>query len=348
MTMDIAMGGSTNTILHLLAAAQEGEIDFTMADIDRLSREIPHLCKVSPATANYYMEDVHRAGGVFGILGELDRARLLKTEVSTVHSRTLAEALEQWDVCRTDDADVERFYRAGPAGIRTTEAFSQECRWDSLDRDRENGCIRSIDHAYSSEGGLAVLFGNLAQDGCIVKTAGVDPSILKFEGTARVFDDQDKAIAALTADEIDHGTCLIIRYEGPKGGPGMQEMLLPTSLLKAKGLASSCALLTDGRFSGATSGLSIGHTSPEAANGGNLALVEDGDRIQIDIPNRSIRVDIGDDELAARRERMEARGKLAWKPTESRKRRVSLALKAYAALATSADKGGVRDRELLD
>ncbi|WP_020681320.1 dihydroxy-acid dehydratase [Marinobacterium rhizophilum] len=347
MTMDIAMGGSTNTILHLLAAAQEGGINFTMADIDRLSREIPQLCKVSPSTSKYYMEDVHRAGGVFAILGELDRARLLKTGGATVHSATLAEALDQWDICRTTDAAVEKFYRAGPAGIRTTEAFSQECRWDSLDRDRQNGCVRSLDNAYSSEGGLAVLFGNLAEDGCIVKTAGVADHMLQFKGVARVFDDQDAAIAALRADEIQPGTCVIIRYEGPKGGPGMQEMLVPTSLLKGKGLAESCALLTDGRFSGATSGLSIGHTSPEAANGGAIGLIEDGDRIVIDIPKRSINIDIADTELAARRSRMEARGDLAWRPAGERARRVSLALKAYALLATSADKGGVRNREML-
>lgn len=348
MTMDIAMGGSTNTILHLLAAAQEGEIDFTMADIDRLSREVPHLCKVSPATNQYYMEDVHRAGGVYGILGELDRAKLLNTSTSTVHSATLAEALDQWDICRTDNAEVEEFYRAGPAGIRTTEAFSQDCRWDSLDRNRESGCIRSLDNAYSPEGGLAVLFGNLAEDGCIVKTASVLPHMLQFEGVARVFDDQDKALEALNADEIQPGTCVIIRYEGPKGGPGMQEMLLPTSLIKAKGLADSCALLTDGRFSGATSGLSIGHTSPEAANGGAIGLVQDGDIIKLDIPNRSIRVDLSDEALAARRQEMEARGNKAWKPSAPRKRNVSLSLKAFGVLATSADKGGVRNREMLE
>ncbi|WP_432696099.1 dihydroxy-acid dehydratase [Marinobacterium sp. YM272] len=348
MTMDIAMGGSTNTILHLLAAAQEGEINFTLADIDRLSREVPHLCKVSPATADYYMEDVHRAGGVFGILGELDRAKLLSTQVSTVHSATLAEALDKWDICRTDNAEVETFYRAGPAGIRTTEAFSQECRWDSLDRDRENGCIRRLDNAYSQEGGLAVLFGNLAEDGCIVKTASVPEHLLQFEGVARVFDDQDAAIAALNADEIEPGTCVIIRYEGPKGGPGMQEMLIPTSLLKAKGLATSCALLTDGRFSGATSGLSIGHTSPEAANGGAIGLVNDGDIIKLDIPARSINIAISDEELNQRREQMETRGLKAWKPEGPRKRNVSLALKAFGMLATSADKGGVRNRELIE
>ncbi len=348
MTMDIAMGGSTNTILHLLAAAQEGEIDFTMADIDRLSREVPHLCKVSPATNQYYMEDVHRAGGVFSILGELDRAKLLNTQVSTVHTATLGEALEQWDICRTDNPEVETFFRAGPAGIRTTEAFSQDCRWDSLDRDRENGCIRSLDNAYSVEGGLAVLFGNLAEDGCIVKTASVPEHMLQFEGVARVFDDQDKALDALKANEIQPGTCVIIRYEGPKGGPGMQEMLLPTSMIKANGLADSCALLTDGRFSGATSGLSIGHTSPEAANGGAIGLVEDGDLIKLDIPNRSINVDVSDEVLAERRQQMEARGIKAWKPSAPRARKVSLSLKAFGMLATSADKGGVRNREILD
>ncbi|WP_372599674.1 dihydroxy-acid dehydratase [Amphritea sp.] len=348
MTMDIAMGGSTNTILHLLAAAQEGGIDFTMADIDRLSREVPHLCKVSPSTNQYYMEDVHRAGGVFSILGELDRAKLLNTSTSTVHSASLAEALEQWDICRTDNPDVETFFRAGPAGIRTTEAFSQACRWDSLDRDRTNGCIRSLEHAYSLEGGLAVLFGNLAEDGCIVKTASVPEHMLEFEGIARVFDDQDKALAALNADEIQPGTCLIIRYEGPKGGPGMQEMLLPTSLLKAKGLATSCALLTDGRFSGATSGLSIGHTSPEAANGGAIGLIEDGDLIRLDIPGRSINIVISEAGLDERRAQMEARGNRAWKPSAPRKRNVTLSLKAFGMLATSADKGGVRNRELIN
>ncbi len=348
MTMDIAMGGSTNTILHLLAAAQEGEIDFTMADIDRLSREVPHLCKVSPATNQYYMEDVHRAGGVFSILGELDRAKLLNTQVSTVHTATLGEALEQWDICRTDNPEVETFFRAGPAGIRTTEAFSQDCRWDSLDRDRENGCIRSLDNAYSVEGGLAVLFGNLAEDGCIVKTASVPKHMLQFEGIARVFDDQDKTLDALKANEIQPGTCIIIRYEGPKGGPGMQEMLLPTSMIKANGLADSCALLTDGRFSGATSGLSIGHTSPEAANGGAIGLIEDGDLIKLDIPNRSINVALSDEVLAQRRQQMEARGIKAWKPSEPRARKVSLSLKAFGMLATSADKGGVRNREILD
>lgn len=348
MTMDIAMGGSTNTILHLLAAAQEGGIDFTMADIDRLSREVPHLCKVSPSTNQYYMEDVHRAGGVFSILGELDRAKLLNTSTSTVHSASLAEALEQWDICRTDNPDVETFFRAGPAGIRTTEAFSQACRWDSLDRDRTNGCIRSLEHAYSLEGGLAVLFGNLAEDGCIVKTASVPEHMLEFEGIARVFDDQDKALAALNADEIQPGTCLVIRYEGPKGGPGMQEMLLPTSLLKAKGLATSCALLTDGRFSGATSGLSIGHTSPEAANGGAIGLIEDGDLIRLDIPGRSINIVISEAGLDERRAQMEARGNRAWKPSAPRKRNVTLSLKAFGMLATSADKGGVRNRELIN
>ncbi|MBR9865490.1 MAG: dihydroxy-acid dehydratase [Oceanospirillales bacterium] len=348
MTMDIAMGGSTNTILHLLAAAQEGGIDFTMADIDRLSREVPHLCKVSPSTNQYYMEDVHRAGGVFSILGELDRAKLLNTSTSTVHSASLAEALEQWDICRTDNPEVETFFRAGPAGIRTTEAFSQACRWDSLDRDRTNGCIRSLEHAYSLEGGLAVLFGNLAEDGCIVKTASVPEHMLEFEGIARVFDDQDKALAALNADEIQPGTCLVIRYEGPKGGPGMQEMLLPTSLLKAKGLATSCALLTDGRFSGATSGLSIGHTSPEAANGGAIGLIEDGDLIRLDIPGRSINIVISEAGLDERRAQMEALGNRAWKPSAPRKRNVTLSLKAFGMLATSADKGGVRNRELIN
>ncbi|PTY35839.1 dihydroxy-acid dehydratase [Saccharospirillum sp. MSK14-1] len=347
MALDISMGGSTNTILHLLAAAQEGEVDFTLTDIDRMSRVIPQLCKVAPNNPNYHMEDVHRAGGIYSILGELDRAGLLHTDLPTVHSKTLAEGLAQWDIMRTDDSAVKEFFRAGPAGIPTQEAFSQSTRWPTLDGDREHGCIRSLEHAYSSEGGLAVLYGNLAENGCVVKTAGVDDSILKFTGKARIFESQDAAVEGILGDTVKEGDVVIIRYEGPKGGPGMQEMLYPTSYLKSKGLGKACALLTDGRFSGGTSGLSIGHVSPEAAAGGNIALVQEGDDIVIDIPNRSIRIDISDDELTARRTEMSARGATAWKPAAPRKRKVTTALKAYALLATSADKGGVRDVEML-
>ncbi len=345
MSLDIAMGGSTNTVLHLLAAAQEGGVDFTMADIDRLSRKVPNLAKVAPATQLYHMEDVHRAGGVMGILGELDRAGLLHTDVPTVHSRTLAEALEQWDIMRTKDEKVLEFYRAGPAGIPTQVPFSQNTRWPSLDTDRVKGCIRAKEHAYSQDGGLAVLYGNLAERGCIVKTAGVDESILKFEGPALVFESQDAAVEGILGGKVKPGDVVIIRYEGPRGGPGMQEMLYPTSYLKSKGLGKLCALVTDGRFSGGTSGLSIGHVSPEAAEQGNIGLIRDGDRIQIDIPNRSIRIDVSDEELARRRAEQDAKG---WKPAQPRQRRVSAALKAYAKLATSADKGAVRNVELLD
>lgn len=347
MALDISMGGSTNTILHLLAAAQEGEVDFTLTDIDRMSRKIPQLCKVAPNNPNYHMEDVHRAGGIYAILGELDRAGLLHTDLPTVHSKTLAEGLAQWDIMRTDDSAVKEFFRAGPAGIPTQEAFSQSTRWPTLDGDREHGCIRSLEHAYSSEGGLAVLYGNLAENGCVVKTAGVDDSILKFTGKARIFESQDAAVEGILGDTVKEGDVVVIRYEGPKGGPGMQEMLYPTSYLKSKGLGKACALLTDGRFSGGTSGLSIGHVSPEAAAGGNIALVQEGDDIVIDIPGRSIRIDISDDELAARRTEMSTRGATAWKPAAPRKRKVTTALKAYALLATSADKGGVRDVEML-
>ncbi|MFG1496146.1 dihydroxy-acid dehydratase [Saccharospirillum sp. HFRX-1] len=347
MALDISMGGSTNTILHLLAAAQEGEVDFTLSDIDRMSRKIPQLCKVAPNNPNYHMEDVHRAGGIYAILGELDRAGLLHTDLPTVHSKTLKEGLDQWDIMRTDDSAVKEFFRAGPAGIPTQEAFSQSTRWPTLDGDRKNGCIRSLEHAYSSEGGLAVLYGNLAENGCVVKTAGVDDSILKFTGKARIFESQDAAVEGILGDRVKEGDVVVIRYEGPKGGPGMQEMLYPTSYLKSKGLGKACALLTDGRFSGGTSGLSIGHVSPEAAAGGNIALVQEGDDIVIDIPGRSIRIDISDDELAARRTEMSSRGAAAWKPAAPRKRKVTTALKAYALLATSADKGGVRDVEML-
>lgn len=343
MTVDIAMGGSTNTVLHLLAAAQEGEVDFTMEDIDRLSRKVPHLCKVAPSTQDYHMEDVHRAGGIMGILGELDRAGLLHNDLPTIHSPTMAEALSLWDVMSSRSNTVQEFYRAGPGGVRTTEAFSQTKRYPDLDTDRENGCIREIKHAYSQDGGLAVLYGNIAAEGCIVKTAGVDKSNLVFSGRARIFESQDSAVEAILGDQIVTGDVVVILYEGPKGGPGMQEMLYPTSYLKSKGMGKQCALLTDGRFSGGTSGLSIGHVSPEAAEGGNIGLVEEGDTIDIDIPNRTINLAISDDEMSARRTKMEARGSGAWKPTEIRTRVVSQALRAYGALTTSAAKGAVRD-----
>ncbi|MCW2067645.1 UNVERIFIED_ORG: dihydroxy-acid dehydratase [Stenotrophomonas maltophilia] len=344
MTLDIAMGGSTNTILHLLAAAQEAEVDFDLSHIDALSRRVPQLCKVAPNSPKYHVEDVHRAGGVFGILGELDRAGLLDTSVPTVHSATLGEALDRWDVMRSDNDTLHTFFKAGPAGIPTQEAFSQATRWPSLDVDRAEGCIRSLQHAYSLEGGLAVLRGNLAVDGCVVKTAGVDESIHVFEGNARVFESQDAAVAGILADEVKPGDVVVIRYEGPKGGPGMQEMLYPTSYLKSKGLGKQCALLTDGRFSGGTSGLSIGHVSPEAASGGVIGLVEDGDRIRIDIPARRIDLLLDDATLAQRRADADARG---WKPRAPRPRKVTSALKAYALLATSADKGAVRNTALL-
>jgi dihydroxy-acid dehydratase len=340
MTLDIAMGGSTNTILHLLAAAQEAEVDFDLHAIDALSRRVPQLCKVAPNTPKYHMEDVHRAGGVFGILGELARGGLLHTHVPTVHSRTLAEAIARWDVAVSTDEKVHDFFRAGPAGIPTQIAFSQATRWPTLDVDRAEGCIRAVQHAYSAEGGLAVLRGNLAVDGCVVKTAGVDESIHVFEGTARVFESQDAAVQGILADDVVAGDVVVIRYEGPRGGPGMQEMLYPTSYLKSKGLGKHCALLTDGRFSGGTSGLSIGHASPEAASGGTIGLVRNGDRIRIDIPARRIDVLLDDATLAARRAEQDA---LGWKPREARPRKVTGALKAYALLATSADKGAVRD-----
>ncbi|MCS4281537.1 dihydroxy-acid dehydratase [Stenotrophomonas rhizophila] len=345
MTLDIAMGGSTNTILHLLAAAQEAEVDFDLHAIDELSRRVPQLCKVAPNTPKYHMEDVHRAGGVFGILGELARGGLLHTHVPTVHSRTLAEAIARWDVAVSTDEKVHDFFRAGPAGIPTQVAFSQATRWPTLDVDRAEGCIRAVAHAYSAEGGLAVLRGNLAVDGCVVKTAGVDESIHVFEGNARVFESQDAAVQGILADEVVAGDVVVIRYEGPRGGPGMQEMLYPTSYLKSKGLGKHCALLTDGRFSGGTSGLSIGHASPEAAAGGTIGLVRDGDRIRIDIPARRIDVLLDDATLAARRAEQDA---LGWKPREVRPRKVTGALKAYALLATSADKGAVRDLAKLD
>ena len=345
MTLDIAMGGSTNTILHILAIAQEAEIDFTMADIDRISRDVPQLCKVAPNTNKYHIEDVHRAGGIYGILGELDRAGKLHTDVPTVHTKTLKEALDAWDIKRNPSDAVKTFYMAGPAGIPTQVAFSQSTRWPSLDEDRAEGCIRAYEHAFSKEGGLAVLTGNIAVNGCVVKTAGVDDSLLVFEGPAHVVESQDEAVANILADKVKAGDVVIVRYEGPKGGPGMQEMLYPTSYIKSKGLGKACALLTDGRFSGGTSGLSIGHASPEAAAGGAIGLVRNGDRIRIDIPNRSINVLVSDEELAQRRAEQDAKG---WKPAQPRPRKVSAALKAYAKLVMSADKGAVRDLSLLD
>ncbi|WP_455210882.1 dihydroxy-acid dehydratase [Kaarinaea lacus] len=347
MALDIAMGGSTNTILHLLAAAQEGDVNFTMADIDRLSRKVPHLSKVAPSTNKYHMEDVHRAGGVMALLGELDRAGLIHNQVPTVHSPTIANALSRWDVRRTEDAAVKRFYQAGPGNVPTQVAFSQDKRWPELDLDRQNGCIRDLEHAYSKDGGLAVLYGNIAVDGCVVKTAGVDESILEFSGPARIFESQDDAVAAILGDAIKPGDVVIIRYEGPRGGPGMQEMLYPTSYLKSKGLGKACALITDGRFSGGTSGLSIGHVSPEAAEGGAIGLVEEGDIIAIDIPNRTINVELTDEVLAQRRQAMDVRAEKAWKPVD-RQRPVSAALKAYAAMTTSAARGAVRDVSQLD
>ncbi|MDD2870043.1 dihydroxy-acid dehydratase [Neomegalonema sp.] len=343
MSLDIAMGGSTNTVLHLLAAAQEGGVDFTMNDIDRLSRRVPCLCKVAPAKSDVHMEDVHRAGGIMSILGELERGGLLDSSRPTVHARTLGEALNRWDITRTKDAAVHEFFRAAPGGVPTQIAFSQSARWEELDADREKGVIRSVEHPFSKDGGLAVLFGNIAPEGCIVKTAGVDDSILVFNGVARVYESQDAAVSGILGNQVKAGDVVVIRYEGPKGGPGMQEMLYPTSYLKSKGLGKACALLTDGRFSGGTSGLSIGHVSPEAAEGGLIALVETGDPILIDIPNRTIRLDLPEAEIARRRAAMEAKGKEAWKPAAPRKRNVTPALRAYAAMTTNAAKGAVRD-----
>ncbi len=345
MALDIAMGGSTNTILHLLAAAREAGVDFTMRDIDALSRRVPQLCKVAPNTQQYHIEDVHRAGGIMAILGELARGGLLHADAATVHAKTLGEAIARWDIATVADEAVSTFYKAGPAGIPTQTAFSQSTRWPTLDADRAGGCIRDVAHAYSREGGLAVLRGNLAPDGCVVKTAGVDASIHVFEGSARVYESQDAAVAGILGDEVQPGDVVVIRYEGPKGGPGMQEMLYPTSYLKSKGLGKACALLTDGRFSGGTSGLSIGHASPEAAAGGAIGLVHDGDRIRIDIPARAIELLVAEEVLADRRARQDAIG---WRPAQPRPRKVSTALKAYALLATSADKGAVRDTELLE
>ncbi len=342
MTLDIAMGGSTNTVLHLLAAAQEGGVEFTMADIDRLSRRVPHLCKVAPSTADVHIEDVHRAGGIFGILGQLDGAKLLHRGTYTVHAETLGEAIDRMDISRSPKPEIETLYRAAPAGIRTTVPFSQNVRYPALDRDREKGVIRDAAHAFSPDGGLAVLYGNIAEDGCIVKTAGVDKSLLTFTGKARIFESQDEAVDAILHDRVAAGDVVLIRYEGPKGGPGMQEMLYPTSYLKSKGLGKVCALVTDGRFSGGSSGLSIGHISPEAAEGGAIALVEEGDGIEIDITKRSLRLMVTDGELERRRKAMERKGAAAWKPA-ARKRVVSSALKAYAAMTTSASRGAVRD-----
>ncbi|MBL4801628.1 MAG: dihydroxy-acid dehydratase [Emcibacter sp.] len=343
MTLDIAMGGSTNTVLHLLAAAQEGEIDFTMADIDRLSKNVPNICKVAPATQKYHMEDVHRAGGIMGILGELDKGGLLNRDCPTAHGGTLADVIEKYDVNRNPTEEIQTYFKAAPGGVRTIEAFSQNKRYVSLDVDRENGCIRTVENAYSKDGGLAILHGNIAPDGCIVKTAGVDDDNLTFTGPARIFESQDDAVKGITTGIVKAGDVVIIRYEGPRGGPGMQEMLYPTSYLKSMKLGKACALITDGRFSGGTSGLSIGHISPEAASGGAIALIEQGDVIHIDIPNRIIRVEVSDEEMTKRRAAMDAKGKDGWKPAELRPRKVSKALQAYGLMASSADKGAVRD-----
>jgi dihydroxy-acid dehydratase len=342
MSLDIAMGGSTNTILHLLAAAQEAEVPFTMKDIDRLSRRVPQLCKVAPNTQKYHVEDVHRAGGIMSILGELSRAGLLHNDARTVHAKTIGEAIAHWDIARTQDEAVREFYRAGPAGIPTQVAFSQSTRWPTLDDDRREGCIRSAEHAYSQDGGLAVLYGNLAPNGSVVKTSGVDAELLVFEGPAFVVESQEEAVDAILNDRVKAGDVVIVRYEGPQGGPGMQEMLYPTSYMKSKGLGKACALITDGRFSGGTSGLSIGHVSPEAAARGPIALVKSGDKIRIDIPARSIALLVDEAELAQRR------NTCAFKPTAPRPRKVSAALRAYAKLATSADRGAVRDLTKLD
>lgn len=346
MSLDIAMGGSTNTVLHLLAVANEAQVDFTMSDIDRLSRKVPHICKVAPSTHQYHIEDVHRAGGVMSILNELDKANLLNTSCKTVLQMTLKEQLARYAIDKTTCDEVKKFYLAAPGNVRTIEAFSQEKYYDEPDNDRANGCIRDLEHAYSQDGGLAVLYGNLALDGCIVKTAGVDSSILKFVGPAIVYESQEEAVEGILGGQVKAGNVVIIRYEGPKGGPGMQEMLYPTSYLKSMGLGKSCALITDGRFSGGTSGLSIGHVSPEAANEGNIALVKNGDFIKIDIPNRQIQISVDDSELEKRRQAMKALGKDAFKP-QKREREVSTALKTYALLASSADKGGVRDLSKL-
>ena len=342
VALDIAMGGSTNTVLHLLAAAHEAGVNFTMADIDRMSRKVPNLSKVAPATQLYHMEDVHRAGGVMALLGELDRGGLLHRKLPTILCKSMGEQIDLYDIRRTKSEDVKHYYKAAPGNVPTQVAFSQDKRWKTLDDDRATGCIRDIEHAYSKEGGLAVLYGNLAEHGCIVKTAGVDESIWKFSGPARIFESQDAAVEAILGDQIKEGDVVVIRYEGPRGGPGMQEMLYPTSYLKSKGLGKACALITDGRFSGGTSGLSIGHASPEAAEGGLIGLVQEGDRIEINIPSRSINLVVHETELARRRKEMDAKGKDAWKPVK-RDRPVSAALRAYAAMTTSAAFGAVRD-----
>ena len=347
MTLDIAMGGSTNTVLHLLAAAAEAECDFTMEDIDRLSKKVPNICKVAPATQNYHMEDVHRAGGVIAILGELEKGGHIHRDCSTVQERTIGEVIDYFDVNRNPLEDVIEFYKAAPGGVRTTVAFSQSKRYETLDLNRENGCIRNVENAYSQDGGLAVLKGNIALDGCIVKSAGVAEENFTFKGPARVYESQDSAVDGIVGGEVKAGEAVVIRYEGPRGGPGMQEMLYPTSYLKSMGLGTACALITDGRFSGGTSGLSIGHVSPEAASGGAIALIENGDIIEVDIPRRVIRVEISDEELDKRREIMNSRGDVAWKPSEVRLRVVSKALKAYGMMATSADKGAVRQIDHL-
>ncbi|MFD2263305.1 dihydroxy-acid dehydratase [Lacibacterium aquatile] len=339
MTLDIAMGGSTNTVLHLLAAAQEAEVNFTMADIDRLSRKVPVLCKVAPSNNTVHIEDVHRAGGIMGILGELDRGGLIHSDVGSVHAENLKAALDRWDIKRTKSASVYEFFKAAPGGVPTQVAFSQSARWDDVDADREGGVIRSVEHAFSKDGGLAVLFGNLAIDGCIVKTAGVDASILSFTGPAKIFESQDDAVSGILGGDVKAGDVVLVRYEGPRGGPGMQEMLYPTSYIKSKGLGKACALVTDGRFSGGSSGLSIGHVSPEAAEGGLIGLVKDGDLIEIDIPTRKIHLAVDDAELERRRAEQD---RLGWKPAKPRKRKVSTALKAYAAFATSAALGAIR------
>jgi dihydroxy-acid dehydratase len=343
MVLDIAMGGSTNTVLHLLAMAREGEVPFTMADIDRLSRKVPHLSKLAPSTSLYHMEDVHRAGGIMGLMGELDRLGLIHRDRPTVHSRSIGDAIDRWDIMREPSAAVQRFYRAAPGGVRTTEPFSTERLWDGLDTDRKEGCIRDGAHAYSQDGGLAVLYGNIAPDGCIVKTAGVPENCLSFKGPARVFESQDSAVKAILGRQVKEGDVVVIRYEGPRGGPGMQEMLYPTSYIKSMGLGQKCALITDGRFSGGSSGLSIGHISPEAATGGTIGLIEEGDLVEIDIPTRKLRLAVDDTVLAERRAAMESRGAQAWKPSEKRQRLVSTALRAYAAFALSASEGAARD-----
>ena len=349
MALDVAMGGSTNTVLHLLAVAHEAKVEFTMSDMDEISRKVPCLVKVAPNSKTYHMEDVHRAGGIMRILGELERGGLINTEVHTVHASTMGAAIDLWDISRNDDASIETFFKAAPGNVRTTQAFSQSKRWKTVDIDAENGCIRSIEHAYTQDGGLAVLHGNIAMDGCIVKTAGVDESIFKFTGKAKIFESQDAAVAGILGGEVVSGDVVLIRYEGPKGGPGMQEMLYPTSYLKSKGLGKECALLTDGRFSGGTSGLSIGHCSPEAAEGGNIGLVEEGDMIEIDIPNRTINALISEEEFAKRRAAMNAKGAShAWKPATPRSRKISSALRAYAAMTTSAAFGAVRNVEQIE